>query len=84
MAITDIGQPLFADLTAAISASAEIPNPGEADEIELTRLCVMAARLDQVYHSGGFAIDKTPLLNPQRQIVTLREAVEHVPWFVVD
>lgn len=75
---------LLADLTAAITASAEIPNPGEADEIELIRLCVVASRLDQIYHSGGFVIDKTPLLNPQRQIITLREAVEQVPWFVVD
>ncbi len=38
-------QTLLADLTAAIATSTHIPNPGEADEIELIRLCVVAARL---------------------------------------
>jgi hypothetical protein len=83
---------LLADLTAAITdVLAEGPSPHEAAdvplsesaEIELIRLCFVAAQLDQLYRNRTL-IEKTALLDDQRRIITLSRAIEQVSWFVVD
>ncbi|MFI6432844.1 hypothetical protein [Rhodococcus oryzae] len=80
----------LADLTAAITdVLAEGPSPStdvalsESAEIELIRLCFVAAQLDLLYRNQ-MLIEKTELLDDQRRIITPSQAVEQVSWFVVD
>ncbi|WP_137873778.1 hypothetical protein [Rhodococcus sp. Q] len=83
---------LLSDLAAAITKLlAQGPPPGaaadaihsESAEVELIRLCAVAAQLDQLYRNP-LLIEKTVLLDDERRIVTLDRAVEQISWFVVD